>query len=748
MGTNPQRSKGFRFAFLAFLVWLAWSGNARLNAQTTYTSTPGKTSIFANYDPNATAPKAPIPNPTPSTSILPFLPAAPMDQYLAQKAAIAKYSQSNFSLPSGVEVSPAPRAPTIPPPIVSAPTFSWQGTQDTGYQPPSPDIAVGPNDVLMVVNSNIAQYTKSGTLVKSTALQDWFSNVLATTCPSGCLLFDPWIVYDQLHGRFLFLAGATPTGVQNRTVSFLLLSVSNGATYAGGWKNWAMNSSLDGTVVTQHWGDSWRLGFDDEAIYLSGNMFNVSVILQYAKIRVLKKSDLYNPATTTLPFQEIGSATTILQNADCTVADSLIPIRLRGKPTATAAALFVNALGSKVGPACPSGFQPPATGNYLTVWKIADPLAATLTMTRTTVTGLMPYSVPAPAPELGTGATLDSGDTRVLKAIYRSGFLYTARDTGYTDQATTVTYDVIDTSTMLLASQARLVNTNAFYPAFDVPATTPLGTQFATANLTTGTTTSATGALTYPGLSNNLKVGEGFFDVSFGGVNRWGDYFGGAVDPVSGGLWTSGEYALTPAAGGYGQWSTWAGYYPWLTIQAFTDVPSSSPYSDYINVLSSWQVTLGCSPALFCPTNTVTRDQMAALIIRSMLGNTFTFTSTPYYTDVPASSSFFPYIQKLTDLGITHGCTATTYCPSAAVNRQDAAVLLVRGKLESLFGDTFTYPTTPFFTDVPASLPQFPYVQKMYELGLTAGCSTTQFCPNDTLTRQQVSVFLTRAFLN
>ena len=37
----------------------------------------------------------------------------------------------------------------------------------------------------------------------------------------------------------------------------------------------------------------------------------------------------------------------------------------------------------------------------------------------------------------------------------------------------------------------------------------------------------------------------------------------------------------------------------------------------------------------------------------------------------------------------------------------------------------FTYPRTPFFTDVPATLAQFRYVQKMYELGLTTGCSPT-----------------------
>jgi len=729
---------------LAFLIWLAWPGNNRLHAQETYTSSPGQTSIYSFYDPTAPAPKAPVASSSPFTQ--PFLPAVPMDQYLAQKAEIAKYSQSSFSFPFQMEVSsqgPAPRAPTLPGPIVSTPTFSWQGLTDTGQEPASPDLAVGPSDVLMVVNSSIGQFTQSGTLVKSNSLLDWFSDVLSATCPENCFVFDPWIVYDQLHGRFVLLASAALADPNARTSSFLLLSVSNGATYAGGWKNWAMNASFDGSVFTQNWGDSWRLGFDNVAIYLSGNMFNGPNNFQYAKIRVVKKSDLYNPATTTLPYQEIGSAQGMLKNLDTSLADSLVPIRLRGTPNSATAGLFVNAASVTVLPA-----------TYLTVWQIQNPLATPLTVTSFYVNGMMSYNLPASAPQLASSATIATNDTRVLKAIYRSGFLYTARNAGYKDQATTVTYDVINTSstpTMKLSSEARAMNVNAFYPAFDVPATTPLGAQFATANLITGTTTDPNGNLMYAGLSNNLKAGESSFFVtsSCSPACRWGDYFGGAVDPISGGLWVSGQYAKPPSiATGIGQWGTWAGYYPWLTTQAFTDVPSSSSFFDFINVLSSWQITSGCSPSQFCPTALVTRDQLATFIIKCMLGSSFTYTPTPYFTDVPATSPFFPFIQKLADLGLTHGCTPTTYCPTNPVLRMDASVLIVRGKLESLFGDKFTYPTTQVFTDVPPTLPQFPYIQKMYELGITTGCTTTQFCPNNNLTRQEIATFLTRAFLN
>lgn len=749
MSTNRQYGIRQRWIFGAIAVSLALVDGGRVEAQETYTSSPGKTSISANYDPNAPAPKAPVGTAEPIYQ-KPFLTTVPMEQYLSQQAESAKFSQSSFALPPAVEVTsgggPLPRAPEAKAPLATAPTSSWEGLQYTGSNPPSPDIAAGPNDLLMVVNSMIGQFTKAGVLRKQTAFKDWFSSVLPTVCPSTCLLFDPWIAYDQMHGHFLFLATAKPAASQSGNPTYLLLSVSNGPTYDGGWKTWALNISMDGTVPTANFGDFWHLGFDNVAVYLSGNMYSASSgAFQYAKVRVLKKTDLYNPALTTLPFQEIGSASKLLKNADGTIADSLIPIHMRGQPTARAAAFFVNAANISALPA-----------TYLTVWRITDPLAATLAMTATNIGNLMPYRMPASAPQLAQPVPINVNDTTVLKAIYRNGFLYTARNSGYQDAATTITYDVIDMSALQAITQARVLNSNAFYPSFDVPATIPLGAPSVTDTPISGTTTASDGSLTYAGLSKDLKPGESpFFSTSACPTSppspcRWGDYFGGAIDPLSGGLWVSGEYAKTPLTGGSALWGTWVAQYPWSTTQLFTDVPPSSVFFDYINVLNTWQITTGCSvtPAKFCPNDLVTREQLTTLIIRSMLGDFFTYQQTPYFTDVPATSPFFSYIQKAMELGITHGCTATTFCPQGSVSRMDASVLLIRGKMESLFGDNFSFPSTPFFTDVPANLAQFPYIQKMYELGMTTGCTPTQFCPNNNLTRQEISVFLTRAFLN
>ena len=125
-------------------------------------------------------------------------------------------------------------------------------------------------------------------------------------------------------------------------------------------------------------------------------------------------------------------------------------------------------------------------------------------------------------------------------------------------------------------------------------------------------------------------------------------------------------------------------------------------------------------------------------------GNSFTYTSTPYFTDVPASSPYFKFIQKLKDLGITGGCSATTFCPDDPITRAQMAVFVILSRYGKV---PYTYPATPYFTDVPANNPYFPFVQKMAQAGITAGCAPQLFCPANPLTRGQMSVFIVTGLL-
>jgi hypothetical protein len=52
---------------------------------------------------------------------------------------------------------------------------------------------------------------------------------------------------------------------------------------------------------------------------------------------------------------------------------------------------------------------------------------------------------------------------------------------------------------------------------------------------------------------------------------------------------------------------------------------------------------------------------------------------------------------------------------------------------------------TQDFTDVPASSPQFQFIEALFHAGITAGCGGGNYCPSNPLTRGQMAVFLAKA---
>lgn len=108
---------------------------------------------------------------------------------------------------------------------------------------------------------------------------------------------------------------------------------------------------------------------------------------------------------------------------------------------------------------------------------------------------------------------------------------------------------------------------------------------------------------------------------------------------------------------------------------AFSDVPASHPFFIEINRLATAGVTLGCGGGRFCPSAAVTREQMAAFLVR---GFGLTATSGVAFSDVSPSSPFAADINRLATAGITTGCAAGRYCPAAPVARDQMAAFLQR----------------------------------------------------------------------
>ena len=123
------------------------------------------------------------------------------------------------------------------------------------------------------------------------------------------------------------------------------------------------------------------------------------------------------------------------------------------------------------------------------------------------------------------------------------------------------------------------------------------------------------------------------------------------------------------------------------------------------------------------------------------------------FADVPVGTPVFDATATMSQLGITSGCGTAPliFCPGSSLQRQDMAAFVVRSWSVRIWDDPEGFVSgtpqqlTPYFSDVPASDPQFKYIQKLYELGITGGCSapvissTGQlvqpgfFCPNSAL---------------
>ncbi len=174
----------------------------------------------------------------------------------------------------------------------------------------------------------------------------------------------------------------------------------------------------------------------------------------------------------------------------------------------------------------------------------------------------------------------------------------------------------------------------------------------------------------------------------------------------------------------------------------FVDVGATNTFCGDIEWLADTGITRGCNPPandLFCPEATVTRGQMAAFLHRAL--------------DLPGASldtfvdddgtAFEPSIEAIAEVGITKGCNPPVndrYCPDASVTRDQMAAFLVRAlDLPAASTDTFGDDDGSVFEA---------NIDSLATADITRGCNppvNDRYCPNATVTREQMAAFLRRA---
>lgn len=177
---------------------------------------------------------------------------------------------------------------------------------------------------------------------------------------------------------------------------------------------------------------------------------------------------------------------------------------------------------------------------------------------------------------------------------------------------------------------------------------------------------------------------------------------------------------------------------------AFADVPPSHLFYEEIGKLSARGVTVGCNATNYCPNDPVTRQEMAAFIIRALGDFNPPTPATQRYMDVPPENPFYAFIDEMAVRGITVGCDqdGQFYCPGDPVTREQMAAFILR----ALNDNPVTNPPSQRFTDVPPSNLFFAFIDRLWVRGITVGCGGTNYCPADPVTRGQMAAFLVRAF--
>ena len=127
----------------------------------------------------------------------------------------------------------------------------------------------------------------------------------------------------------------------------------------------------------------------------------------------------------------------------------------------------------------------------------------------------------------------------------------------------------------------------------------------------------------------------------------------------------------------------------------------------------------------------------AALAKTDLICSAFAYHS---FLDVPLSNFAWKFIEAVKNAGVITGCGGANFCPTGPLSREQMARYLLLAKE----GSSYVPPacTTPIFNDVPCSSPFAPFINELYHRGVVAGCGNGNYCPANTVTREQVAVFL------
>lgn len=422
--------------------------------------------------------------------------------------------------------------------ITSVLLRSFQGIAQQNGIPPDPYIAVGKDHVVGTVNSRFTIWDKSGNQLASIDAESWYNSVL-----TGNGAFDPKILYDHFADRWIMVY--LQQNNANSTGHFLI-SVSDDSNPMGTWYSWALPANKNGNTTVSNWSDYQGVGFDNEAIYITGNQFSFSSSFQYSKIRIIPKAQLYANTAGKCDWFDLWNIK--------------YPGGIGGNPFGIRPTIAYD-----VTTPYPLIVSPFGGGNFIGIYLITNPTTAPV-MTGSYVM-VQNFSFPSNANQLGGGTPLIDGGTTCqfrYEPTYKGGYIYAIHGisnpsaSGYSAMRY-YKIDVLGNS----VSESGTFGASRFwfmYPALAVDDQGNLAISYSRSGLDEYAgayyLTKPFGSTATTFNSMTLSPGKGNYVKTFGGTrNRWGDYNGIWLDPSNKkDFWMLVEYAH-----GTNTWGTWVG---------------------------------------------------------------------------------------------------------------------------------------------------------------------------------------------
>lgn len=176
----------------------------------------------------------------------------------------------------------------------------------------------------------------------------------------------------------------------------------------------------------------------------------------------------------------------------------------------------------------------------------------------------------------------------------------------------------------------------------------------------------------------------------------------------------------------------------------FTDVSASNVHRDRIDCIADLGITTGVTPTTYGPSSTLTRDQLASFLDRTLTagGQPLPAAAEDHFDD-DDGSTHEDAINRLADAGIVSTSSRTFGTRSkptrAEMSRLTAGALTWAGAIP---GDAVS---TPWFYEDTAASPDRSAIARLADAGIVTGKRPGTFAPAELLTRAQMATFLARS---